>query len=358
MRVLLATAGLLVLVGSAAAQPPASHTLRRSAAGPIDALAQDGSLVAWLAPGGRRCNAVHVLEGSKTAYAPAPAASSMTCRWDLSEERPQLAVAAGASAVLWTLHEGGSAPFDYVLTAQIGGPERRLDRLAHGTDGTGVWLGGVAGEGTTLAYSYVNVEYVNQLSCLAGGSCRRRIAGGGIRIVANGTTEQLPGAGPALELAASDGRLAYVPASVVQPSGRPGAAHATEVNVVDATSGAPVSAAKPPGIPLAIALSEHVLVVLTRSDRRDSVSWYDPDDGTSLGSVRVATHAAPELAANDRIAVFRAGHTLQGVVFSTGRVRKLATVAGTPGELALWQGQLLWTENRGDRGAIRALDLD
>ena len=48
MRALLATAGLLVLAGPAAATPPTAHTLRKSVNGPIAAIAQDGSSIAWL----------------------------------------------------------------------------------------------------------------------------------------------------------------------------------------------------------------------------------------------------------------------------------------------------------------------
>src|SRR4029077_12088419 len=62
VRALLATAGLLVLAGAAAAAPPAGHTLRKSPSGPIEAIAQDGGNVAWLTSGGvKTCDAGHVL---------------------------------------------------------------------------------------------------------------------------------------------------------------------------------------------------------------------------------------------------------------------------------------------------------
>ena len=53
------------------------------------------------------------------------------------------------------------------MTASIGGPEKQLTRLAHASDGTGDWLGGVAGAGRTLAYSWDDVEYVDPDACLS-----------------------------------------------------------------------------------------------------------------------------------------------------------------------------------------------
>jgi hypothetical protein len=357
VRSLLATAGLLALAGAAAAQPPIPHTLRRSGSSTIAALAQDGGLVAWLSSGGRKCNAVHMLVDGKTDLVPSPAAGSMTCHWDLSDERPQLALAARGSAALWTLHEKGPYPVDYVLTARVGGPERRVDRLAHADNGTGTWLGSVAGDGSTLAYSWVDVEYVDKISCLSGGVCRRRIADGGIHLVSSSGVTPLAGAGPALQLASAAGRLAYIPASKVEASGEPAATASAEIEVVDATSGAAVCAVSPRGVPLAIGLAPDVLAVLTRKGIHDRVSWYDTRDGTPLGSVVVPRRTAPQLVTNNRIAIYRVGRSLHGIVLRTGRSRQLATITGTPVGLTLEGGRLVWAENRGGTGRIQMLTV-
>ena len=146
MRALLATAGLLVLAGSAAAGRPTAHTLRKSGGGPFEAVAQDNNLAAWFAAGTRPCNEVHVMSpGKKDRSLPAPSSDSMTCRWDISGGQSQLAIAARMSTALWTLHESGPSSFDQVLAASFGGPERQLERLTHTTNGIGDWLGGVAG---------------------------------------------------------------------------------------------------------------------------------------------------------------------------------------------------------------------
>src|SRR5689334_4599265 len=96
----------------------------------------------------------------------------MTCHWDLTDGQPELAFAAGMSTALWTLHESGPAPFDWVVAASVGGPERQLERLAHASDGTGKWLGGVAGAGRALGYSWDEVEYVDKVACCPGPSLR------------------------------------------------------------------------------------------------------------------------------------------------------------------------------------------
>ena len=163
MRFLVATAGLLVLAGAAVAARPAPHTLRKSAGGPIAALAQNNSVAAWLTSGRKKktCNLVHVMTpGKPDRSLPQPAAGSLTCTWTLADGQSQLAIASRMSTALWTLHESGPQPVDYVLAASTGGSERRVAQLRHASDGTGDWLGGVAGGGRTLAYSWDDVEYV------------------------------------------------------------------------------------------------------------------------------------------------------------------------------------------------------
>jgi hypothetical protein len=354
----LATAGLLVLAGSAAAGAPTAHTLRKSTSGPIEAVAQDGGLVAWLAAGNRACDQVRMLSpGKPDRSLPQPSSGSMTCHWNLEDGQPQLAVADRISTALWTLHDSGPAPFDYVLAASIGGQERQLVRLAHASDGTGDWLGGVAGAGRTLAYSYVDVEYVNPLLCLSGGSCQQRIAGGGIQLVSRTATAPLAGTEPALELAAAAGRLAYVPATAVAKDGAPTASAGETLMVVDAVSGAVVCRVAPRGLPLAIALSRNVFAVLTQNARSDRISWYDATGGTKLGSVPVSRQAAPQLAASDQLVVYRVGRLLRGISTHGGAGRILAKTAVDSVGMSLENGRLVWAEDSGETGRLRALSV-
>ncbi|HEU5245251.1 MAG TPA: hypothetical protein VFU33_12695, partial [Gaiellaceae bacterium] len=331
MRFLVATAGLLLLAGSAVAGRPTAHTLRKSAGGPIVAVAQNNNMAAWLtytsATKGA-CNLVHVLTPAKRDRTlPQPASTTMTCNWTLTDGQPQLALAAHLSAALWTLHESGPQPVDYVVGASIGGPERRIEQLRHASDGTGDWLGGVAGAGKTLAYSWDDVEYVNPTACLSGGSCKQKIADGGIRLVTRtGDTlseTPLPGAQPALQLAAAAGRIAYIPATAVK-AGRPSANTNGSLLIVDATTGSVLGQPVVHGIPIAIALSSNVMAVLTtQAGPRDRISWFSAADGTKLGSALVSQRAAPELAASDQLIVYRVGRLLRDVSTHTGNNGKL-----------------------------------
>ena len=58
----------------------------------------------------------------------------------------------GASTALWTLHERDT---DFVLTAAFGGKEAKVEQLAHASDGTGSWLGGIAGAAVPLLLGFL-----------------------------------------------------------------------------------------------------------------------------------------------------------------------------------------------------------
>jgi len=374
VRALLVAAGLLVLtgVGSAGAAKPTTHTLRKSPSGPIVAVAQDNGVAAWFTsftlqhPG---CDLVHVTTpGKHDQTLPQPASTSLTCNFILDEGQPQLAVAARMSAALWTRYEGGPAPNDLVMAAAFGGPEQQLDRFAHASDGTGKWLGGVAGAGQTLAYSWADVEYVNPTKCLSTGSpgaCKKKIADGGIKIVTQTTgtpptDTPLPGVQPALQLAASAGRIAFIPAAIFHGN-RPSPSNNSPVSVVDAAGGNLICRAAVHGVPAAVALSPHVLAVLSENGGgrtvgvHDTIAWYSPTDCSKRGSISVSLQAALELAANDRLIVYRIGRQLLGVAVANKHIAKLAKTAHGPIGLSLSRGRLVWAENHGDTGRLRAL---
>jgi hypothetical protein len=368
---------MLVLtgVGSAGAAKPTAVTLRKSASGPIAAVAQDSNgVAAWFTsftvqhPG---CDLVHVLTpGKHDRTVPQAASTSMTCNWDLSEGQPQIAVAAGLSTALWTLHENGPSPFDLVMGASFTGPEQQFDRFAHASDGTGKWLGGVAGAGQTIAYSWADVEYVNPTKCLSTGSpgaCKKKIADGGIKIVTQTsgtppTDTPLPNAQPALQLAASAGRIAYIPAAIFHGN-RPSPSNNSPVSVVNGVSGNLVCQASVHGVPAAIALSPHVLAVLSQNGggrtvgEHDTIAWYSPTDCSKRGSISIVFAASVEIAANDRLIVYRIGRQLLSVAVRGKHVTKLAKTAHGPIGLSLARGRLVWAENHGATGRLRALTI-
>ena len=357
VRALIVMAGLLAVAGAAAGANVRPVTLSSSDA-PVDAVTQDANYVGWLAGGGSKCNVVHVLTPNGAEAFPRPATDSMTCHWDLSSGIPELALAAGASAALWTLHENGDVPFDYVMSARIGGREVQVDRLAHNSDGTGWWLGAVSGSGTTLAYSTVDVEYVDKLGCSENGQCKKKIAGGGIELVSNGQATPLAGSVPALDLAAAAGRIAFVPATVVAKDGSPATGNGTPIEVEDLKTGTILSQAQTMGAPLAIALSARVLAVLPGRASHERLAWYDPASGAKLGTMPVPATTGPQLAAGNRVIVYRVGQVLRGVSLATGNVRTLARIAhATIVGLSIQRGRLVWAENAGNASRIRSLSL-
>ena len=352
VRALIVMAGFLVLAGVAAATVPNATTIEHTPA-PVEALAQDGGLVGWLAGDGNKCNTVHLAGGGNTYVLPQPPSGSMTCHWDLSHGSERLAIAADTPAALWTLHQKGS---DFVMTAEVGGGEVELDRLVH-KNGTGWWLGGTGGAGTTLAYSSIDVEYIDPIACGSGGSCKKKIAGGDIELVTNGQKTSLPGSGPALDLAVSNGRLAYIPATAVATGGSPESSTSVAMEVDDVSNGTVISQPKAIGVPLALGLSAHVLAVLSRGTHTLRLTWYDPATGDKLGGIAVPDTTAPELAVSDQVVAYRFGRALRAVVLATRHVRALGKTGPAYLGLSLDQGRLVWAENHRVSGRIRALSL-
>ncbi|HET7568584.1 MAG TPA: hypothetical protein VFJ91_11360 [Gaiellaceae bacterium] len=358
MRALLAVTGLLSLVG--AGSSGSGVQVLWTSPRPITAFAQDGQLLSWFTAGERSCNTVHVLSlGGVRAALPKETSGTVTCRWNTAGAPPRLAVAARTGAALWTLHETATTEFDYVVGAAVTAPsERRFSQLAHATTGAGLWLGDVAGSGRTLVYSVATVAYVDQLSCLAGGSCAKRIRGGGIHRIVGRGDPLVPHTGPALEVAAAAGRVAYVPAVTVDGRGRPQPSPARALLVRTARTGTLVSRARPGGTPLALALAPHVLAALVESHGRKRVVWFDAEDGTRLGSIRVPAGTAPELAANDQVVVFRVGRVVRAADVDTRKVRTLVKTSSRPIGLSLAGSRLAWAENRrGGKAEIRAIFL-
>ena len=357
MRFLLATAGLLVLAGAAVAARPTAHTLRKSSGGPIVAIAQNDKVAAWFTFSTKACSLVHVLSpGKPDRSLPSPSSGTNTCHWNLDDGQPQLAIASRLSAALWTLHESGPSPVDFVMTASIGGPERQLKRLAHASDGTGDWLEGVVGAGNTLAYSWDDVEYVDPAGCIDHGACKQKIADGGIRIVTRTTDTPLPGAKPALDLATAAGRIAYLPATKVTAGGHPYTTANNVLQIVDATTGDTLGQAPVHGFVTALALSPHVLAVLTtQGTAHDKITWFSATDGTKLGSVVVSGLTKPELAVSDKLIVYREGLLLRDISVRTRKIRKLVTTGQNYLGLSLAKGRLIWAENHNHTGRLRAL---
>lgn len=358
VRLLLAAAGILSVVG-AGSSGPGVQTLYRNTHGPISSFAQDGQLLAWFSSGPGGCNAVHVLSlGGVAVTLPKAGTRNVTCRWATRGTPVGLAVAAARGSALWTLRERASVDLDYVVGAEVRQPrERRFSQLAHTVAGAGLWLGGVAGAGKTLVYSSTTVGYVDQVACLSGGSCERRIVGGAVHRVVARRDLLVKGTSAALELDASAGRIAYVRAAGVSDTGRPVPSPTLPIQVRKAATGALVTRVEPDGLPLALSLSPHRLALLTRSGHTLRVSWYVATTGRRLGSVRVPAGTSPQLAASDRVVAFHVGRLIEAIDLTSRRAHKLLRAAAPPIGLSLQGTRLAWAENIKGTGRIRALFL-
>jgi hypothetical protein len=345
------------------------QTLYTSPSGTIQAFAQDRQLIAWFTPSAKACNTGWVLSLDTAALLRLPDQTSnarnVTCRWDVA---PPVNLALAGPDALWTLRDRQTTlPFDYVLGAGAHDPlERRFKEVAHAKRGAGLWLGGIAGDSiktgaqtvSTLAFGTAAVQYVDEIACLSGGSCQMKLAGGGVyRVVGRSDPALIPNTRPAVAVSVSGSTLAYVPAAEPGLHGRPLAAVDGPIEIVDVETGDPIAHVSPQGTPVAIALQPHVLVALERTAGRLRLAWYSPTTGASIGSVPVPAGTAPELSANDQLAVFRIGRFLHVLNFATARSRTVAQTVGQPIGVSLEGDRLAWAENIRGHGRIRALYL-
>jgi hypothetical protein len=330
----------------------------------ISAFAQDGSLVAWFSPSARGCNRVHVKSLANGLHVVLPqqaGAPNVTCRWEVGRTHVDLALA--GSTALWTLQEKAPIPFDYLLgaSATLGDrKERRFQELAHTNRGTGLWLGGIAGDRRTLVYGVTSVDYVDEAGCLAGTSpCALRVVGGGVyRMVGRQVPKLIAGTEStgAAAVAASAGAVAFVPTEGLGKDGQPLAGD-LPIEIVDATSGAAIASAQPLGTPVALTLTPHVLATLERTPLGLRLAWYSRSTGRLAGFVPVSSKASPALTANDHTIVYRVGRALRAVDIETHAVRPLARAAAQPIGLSLEGRRLAWAENLNGSARIRALYL-
>ena len=359
MRTVLAALALAASGVHPAAVAPRLQTLYQSPPHQqIAAFAEDGSYIAWLAPSTRTCNVVHVLALANGGQIMLPDESAgshdVTCRWEVVQP-VRLALAAEGDGVLWTLREPAPVPFDYVLGAGFTDPqERRFAEIAHGKSGTGLWLGGVAGNGPTLVYAVSSVAYVDEVACLAGGSCRKKLIGGGIYRITGRNNPLIPGTRATVAVAVSGSRIADVQASDVGADGAPVASANLPIEVRDAATGTVLTRAVPRGIPEAVTLAPHVLATLEHSALGLRIAWYDPATGAPLGSAPVPKNTSPELAASDQLIVFRVGRSIRAAEVASHSVHILTTAAAPPIGLSVDGSRVTWAENVNGRGRIRA----
>jgi hypothetical protein len=361
----------LVLAAAAAVAAAISHTAHAErqpqtlwilAHSRIAAFAQDGRTIGWVASGiAPKCNVVHL---QSLAYGvgydlPSQDARNVTCRFIWGKRQPvQLALAGGDA--LWSLPQDAPIAVDYLLGAGVGASaraERRFLEIAHTRNGVGQWLGGVAGDGDTLAYTVTSVDFADEAGCLAGdkAKCTLVKAGGGVYVVRGRQPAFVPATGPAVDIATSAGAIAYVPTGGLERSGRPRPSADLPISVVSTSTGAQISSVVPQGVPLAIALTPSVLATLERTPLGTRLAWYDRTSGRIRGSLPVPNATAPALTANDQLIVFHVGRSLRAAYVASHRTRLLARAAATPVGLSLEGSRLAWAENLPGRSRVQVL---
>jgi len=367
MRMLLAALGFAAAVVHTAAAAPRPHTVWQGKAHqPIGAFAQDGRLLAWLAPSAGGCNRIFILDlaDGTSIELPSTNTQNVTCRWSVRwTVVPPVRLALAGENALWTLREAAPAPlpFDYVLGAGVRDPkERRFQEVAHASRGAGLWLGGIAGDSDTLVYAVTSVDYVNEVTCLSDpkspGACAVKIAGGGIyRVVGRRPPKLVPGTTAAVGVAAAGSNVAYVQTAKIGARGTPLASAEMPIEVRDAATGTLVARVEPQGTPLALALTPHLLATLERTPLGLRLAWYDIGTSALSGSVPVPKATSPLLSASDRAIVFEVGRSIRSVTPQSHRVRTLAKAAAPPIGLSVEGTRVAWAENVKGRGRIRSL---
>jgi hypothetical protein len=363
MGLLVAVVATLATVVSPATTRAQPQTVWLSPAhGTIAAFAQDGSEMAWFAPGGRTCNLVHLRSTTAPVEIelPAQSAHNVTCHFVRSKRDPvQVAVAEKSGNVLWTLPLQSPLALDYVLGAGVAPKQRaevRLLEAAHTAKGVGQWLGGISGDGDTLAFAVTSVGWTDESGCLAGiAPCTLVKSGGGVYVVRGRSRVHVRGTSAAVEVATSGDRIAYVPTGLIGTGGRPRASADLPIDIVETATGRRVASVVPQGVPLAIALSAHVLATLEQTPLGVRLAWYDAATGRVRGAVPVPKATAPSLTASDQLVVFHVGRSLRSVNVATHRVRVLATAAAAPIGVSLEGSRLAWAENLPLYARIRAL---
>lgn len=269
--------GAFLLAGAATS---ASKPLQRSTPRSIEAIAMDGSRVAYDVAGGLsndgrkyNCNVVYVWNlnsGTVTRVS-----GKGTCAADNSSaERGVRELALAGGRVAWIVNQGGSSEIDdYLYTASLPQPkERRLAFAIRGREEDGVqtgdWIGGLVGAGPFLGVNRWTTDLLTNVT-----SASLQAIGRGLRTIASGTETRTAGA--------TDGRQI-----AVMQSGR--GPQTDDTVALYSTTGRLLRVVTPRSVE-EVALRGDYLAVLTRAG---TLVVYNSHSGKRLHTWRVDVTAA------------------------------------------------------------------
>lgn len=276
---------LLVALDGAAAAKPKPRSLQKRTPGLVEALAMDGSRIAYDVAGnygsGTRCNEVYIWNLARNVTT--RVSSRQTCGADNTSTGAgvrELALAGGR--VAWIVNQGGNSESgDYLYVASVARPHERVVGSAFRTgsvDGilTGNWLGGLVGSKSFLGVDHWATD-------TNGAVTRARLQRIGTRLV-----DLAEGAGTMLAQS-TDGRLV----AVRRADGTTG---------MYSTHGALLRTVTPKQGATEIAVRGDYLAVLTTAS---TLEVYNSHSGRRLHTWRVA-HGARSLDVSSGLAVYAA----------------------------------------------------
>ena len=327
----LGLAALLLAAGAAGAKtalPPKPKS--KATAGRIEALAMDGSRVAYDVAAGTgpkaRCNAVFVwnVATGRTVRV----SGDQTCRADSTSTGAGVSdLGVTGTRAAWVVNQGGNSESDdYLYTSALSKPkERRLASAFRSGDAGGIlagsWIGGLVGAGRFLAVNRWVTDAKGAVS-----SARLQTIGVGLRTIATGTET--------MTACSTDGNRV----AVLRDDGSIG---------IYSTAGRLLRAVTP-ATPTQVALRGDDLAALTTGDR---LEVYNSHSGKLLHRWRVA-HGARSLDVSSGLAAYAApaagggdSRVVHVLRLATGRDRVLATTTPQLAAVQLEAAGLVYAVN-------------
>ena len=324
----LAVLVLAALTGSAAArQAPLPKPKAKSTPGRIEALAMDGSRVAYDVAAGSgpkaRCNAVFVWNVARNTTT--RVSSRQTCGADSTSTGAGVReVALAGGRVAWIVNQGGNSESgDYLYISTVARTGERVLATAFRTGDTsgvltGNWLGGLVGAGSFLALDHWATDSHGAVS-----SARLRRIGSKLADLAEGAET--------MTARSTDGRQV----AVLRTDGTVGL-YSTRGTLLRTVT---------PSTAVEVALRRDYLAVLTTTR---TLEVFNSHSGRKLRSWHVAAGAAHlDLAAG--LAAYATGRRVHVIRLSTGKSVFGARTAATVSAVQLEPTGLAYALQRGDR---------